>query len=60
MNIKNERKALNLTQKEVAEKIGIKTQSYQAYENNIALPTVENLLKLSIFFDMSIDELFGL
>jgi len=57
-NIKNERLAMNLTQKEVAEKLGIKAQSYQAYENCVAMPTVENLLKLSTLFNISIDELF--
>lgn len=57
-NLKNERKIRKLTQKQVADSLGIKTQSYQAYETCIAMPTVENLLKISIFFDLSIDELF--
>lgn len=59
-NLKMERKSRKLTQKQVAELIGIKTQSYQAYENCTALPNVVNLLKLSQIFDMSIDELFEL
>lgn len=59
-NLKTERITKGLTQKQVAEAIGIKTQSYQAYESNLATPTVENLLKLSIFFDVSLDELFDL
>ena len=57
-NLKNERLACNMTQKQVAEKMGIKTQSYQAYENNISLPTVENLLKLSLIFNVSLNDLF--
>ena len=57
-NIKNERLALGLTQKEVADKIGVKTQSYQAYEKNIAMPNLINLLKLSELFHISLDELF--
>ncbi len=57
-NIKIERKSKNLTQKQVAEAIGVKTQSYQAYENGIAMPTIENLLKLSLLFEISIDDLF--
>lgn len=57
-NIKIERKSRNLTQRQVAEQIGIKTQSYQAYENCIAMPTVENLLKIVTFFSISIDDLF--
>lgn len=59
-NLKMERKARQLTQRQVAESIGIKTQSYQAYENNVAMPNVENLLKIAILFDISIDELFEL
>ncbi len=59
-NLKNERLSRKLTQKQVAEMINIKTQSYQAYENNIAMPTVENLLKLAIIFNISIDELFDI
>ncbi|MBE7075355.1 MAG: helix-turn-helix transcriptional regulator [Clostridiales bacterium] len=57
-NLKTERLAHNMTQKQVAEKIGIKTQSYQAYEKGITLPTTVNLLKLSFLFRVSIDELF--
>lgn len=59
-NIKNERLSKKLTQKQVAEAIGIKTQSYQAYENCITMPTAENILKLALFFEASIDELFEL
>ena len=57
-NLKIERKARKMTQQQVAEAIGIKTQSYQAYENNIALPTVINLLQLVDLFQISIDDLF--
>lgn len=57
-NIKIERKFRKMTQKQVAEAIGIKTQSYQAYEKNIAMPSLENLLKLAIIFDVSLNELF--
>lgn len=57
-NIKFERNLRNLTQKQVAEALEIKTQSYQAYENYVTMPTVENLLKISLFFNISIDELF--
>ena len=57
-NLKLERLSRNLTQKQVAEMLNIKTQSYQAYESGISLPTVENLLKISIIFKISLDELF--
>lgn len=59
-NIKFERNSKGLTQKEVADALGIKTQSYQAYESGISLPSSENLLKLAIVLEVSIDELFEL
>ena len=59
-NIKLERLARGWTQKDVAAQMEIKTQSYQAYESGVAVPTIENLLKISIIFDMSIDDLFEL
>ena len=58
-NIKIERLARKMTQKQVAESIGIKTQSYQAYENNVALPNVINLLQLAELFNVSIDYLLS-
>ena len=57
-NLKNERLSRKLTQKQVAEMINIKTQSYQAYEKGLSLPSVENLIKISIVLQVSIDDLF--
>lgn len=57
-NIKLERLSKQLSQKQVAEKLGIKTQSYCTYESGLTIPTVENLLKLSLFFNLSLDDLF--
>ena len=59
-NLKNERLANKMTQKEFAEKIGIKTQSYQAYENGLTMPTAENLLKISIILNVGLDYLFDI
>ena len=57
-NIKLERLSKQLSQKQVAEKLGIKTQSYCTYESGLTIPTNENLLKLSLFFNLSLDDLF--
>ena len=57
-NLKMERLARKMTQKQVAEHLGIKTQSYQAYESNVALPNVINLLQLAELFNISVDDLF--
>lgn len=54
------RKAQCKTQKEVAEAIGITPQSYQAYESGKTLPTLENFLRLCIYFDVTPDALLGI
>lgn len=54
------RKAQHKTQREVAEAIGITTQSYQAYESGKTLPTLENFLRLCIYFDITPDILLGI
>ncbi len=51
------RKSENLTQKEVALAIGITPQSYQAYESGIAVPTLQNFIRLAAFFDVSANDL---
>lgn len=59
-NLKLERLSRGFTQKQIAEMIGVKTQSYQAYESGVSLPNLENLLKLSLVLELSIDDLFEL
>lgn len=48
-----------LTQKQVAEKMSIRFQSYQAYEAGISLPTLKNLLKLCEIFDVTPNDLLS-
>ena len=54
-----QRKMNNMTQREVAQKLGIAQPSYIRYENGKAEPTIENLIKLADVFDVSIDFLCG-
>ena len=60
-NLANNLRALRLqyglTQREVAEKIRITYQSYQAYERGIAVPTLQKFIKLAKFFDVPYEEL---
>ena len=56
-NIKQNRVELNLTQKQVAIKMDISYQAYQAYECGRSLPTLENLIKLCEIFDVTPNEL---
>lgn len=54
------RRAQMKTQREVAEAVGITTQSYQAYEAGKNLPTLENFLRLCVYFDVSPNALLGI
>ncbi len=54
-----QRKLNNLTQKQVAEYLGITQPSYIRYENGQAEPTLANLVKLADLFDVSVDYLLG-
>ena len=53
------RKKRNLTQKDVADAIGITFQTYSYYETGRTKPTPETLCKLADFFDVTVDELLG-
>ena len=53
------RKRNNLTQKAVANALGITQPSYIRYENGSAEPTQETLVKIADLFDVSIDFLLG-
>jgi transcriptional regulator with XRE-family HTH domain len=56
-NIKFLRKRKKRTQDDVANVIGIKRPTYSGYENNIAQPPLEVLVKLSKYFGIAIDTL---
>ena len=47
------------TQQDVADLLGIRYQSYQAYERGVSTPSLENLLKLAEIYDVSLDYLVG-
>jgi len=58
--LKQTRAAEKLTQQQVAAKLHITYQAYQAYELGIAFPTLENFVKLCVFFDMTPNDLLGI
>lgn len=58
-NLKTLRTQYNLTQKEVAKKLEITYQSYQAYELGISIPSLQNFIKLAKIYDVSLDYLIG-
>ena len=47
----------NLSQGDLAEKLGISRQSISKWENNSAIPDLEKIIKLSEIFEVSLDEL---
>lgn len=58
-NIKNLRKQKNLTQSQLASKIGVNKSIISAYENQERLPSVAVLIKLSYEFNVSIEYPLG-
>lgn len=58
-NLVELRKLYGYTQKAVAEKLGIAYQSYQAYERGVAVPSLQNFIKLAKIYDVSCDELLS-
>lgn len=56
-NLRELRGETGLTQRDVAQKLGITYQSYQAYELGLTVPTLQNFIKLAKLFDVSLEEL---
>lgn len=57
--IKSLRKEHNLTQKELGEKINLSSRVIGYYESEERMPTPELLLKISNYFNTSVDYLLG-
>lgn len=56
-NFRDARKQMKLSQKQVAEKLGIHQSNVSDWENDISRPEYEKLIELSRIYDVSIDEL---
>jgi len=59
-NLKNFRKARNLTQEEVAKHLGISFQSISKWERNDGYPDITMLPALARYYGVTIDELIGM
>lgn len=59
MNIKAYRNKLDISQAELASKIGIPKTTLSNYELNRCDPSIDTLIKLADFFNVTIDELVG-
>ncbi|MBO5851272.1 MAG: helix-turn-helix transcriptional regulator [Clostridia bacterium] len=58
-NFKRCRLEVNLSQKEVAKKLGICQSNVSDWENDISRPDYEKLIQLSKIYDVSICDLLG-
>lgn len=58
--LKRFRQSLNLTQRQLSEKIGMPYQSYQTYEYGSSIPSAKVIVKIAVAFDVSADYLLGL
>lgn len=56
--LKERREALNLTQKEVADRVGIAVQVYQRYEYGERLPQVDVAIAISEILNSTVEGLF--
>ena len=57
-NLRQLREGYGYTQTAVAQKIGIRYQSYHAYEAGITVPTLENFIKLARLSAVPLDDPF--
>lgn len=57
--LKSLRQAENLTQSQIAERMGVTKTVISSYENDLRQPSYENLLKLASIFKVSTDWLLG-
>ena len=60
LRLKKLRDAKGLSQKELAQKLGVSKGTVYRYENNTQSPSLENAAKLALLLDTSLDYLAGL
>lgn len=51
------RKQSSITQKDIAQRLGIHVVTLQQYERGVREPNIESLLKMAILFNVSLDDL---
>ena len=54
------RKARGLRQEDLAASLGVSRQTIIAIENNKCAPTLELAMKISVFFDLTVNDIFTL
>ena len=59
INLKKLRQETGVSQKQLADNIGVSQQSINKYENHNIEPDIETLIRIADFFDTSVDYLVG-
>lgn len=59
IKLKELRNKIGISQKEVAQKVGINYSMYNRYENGLNEPDLATVIKLADFFGVSVDTLLG-
>ncbi len=57
--LKSIRKQAGMSQEQLAEKLGVSRQAVTKWETDAGIPDIENIMAISILFDISIDELLS-
>ena len=57
--LKKYRQLKDLTQEQLAEKLGVSRQAVTKWETDTGIPDIENIKSISSLFDISIDELLS-
>lgn len=60
LRLKELREKQNLTQKQVAERIGLTEAAVSSYERNIAQPSADTLKTLAVLYRAKVDFILGL
>ena len=58
-NLKKIRKDNNLSQEQLADKLGVSRQSVSKWESGLAYPEMDKMLQLCKLFNLNIDELLN-
>lgn len=58
--IKIERAIMNITQQELADKVGVSRQTINSIESNRYIPSTTLAIKISNLFDKTVNEIFEL
>lgn len=57
--LKSIRKRADMSQEQLAEKLGVSRQAVTKWETDAGIPDIENIMAISALFDISIDELLS-